>query len=152
MKTITRAFLCAVAYIAAIAFGEVRAQYAPQWITKDLDAGRYKLSAYEENGVYYCSVRDARIIDMRFENGYAQIIFEHDAPHFFQDKEISPNLLKKLRTVEIGQSYNLLCVHSFFRDDWQARYDAEHTVNDRLLNITKTQRIKAEDKDLVAVP
>jgi hypothetical protein len=152
MKTITRTFLCAVASIAAIAFGEVRAQYAPQWISKDLDAGRYKLSAYEENGVYYCSVGDARIIDMRFENGYAQIMFEHDPPRFFQDKEISPNLLKKLRTVGIGQFYNLLCVHSFFRDDWQARYDTEHTVNDRLLNITKTQRIKTEDKDLVAVP
>jgi hypothetical protein len=152
MKTIPRAFLCAVACIAAIAFDEVRAQYAPQWITKDLDAGRYKLSAYEENGVYYCSVGDARIIDMQFENGYAQIIFEHDAPRFFQEKEISPNLLKKLRIVQIGQFYNLLCVHSFFRDDWQARYDAEHTVNDRLLNITKTQHTKTQDKDLVTVP
>ena len=152
MKTITRAFLCVVACIAAIAFGEVRAQYAPQWIAKDLDAGRYKLSAYEENGIYYCSVGDAKIIDMNFENGYSLIIFERDAPRFFQDKEISPDLLKKLRTVEIGQSYNLLCVHSFFRDDWQARYDAEHTVNDRLLNITKTQHIKTQDKDLVEIP
>ena len=89
MKTIPRAFLCAVACIAAIAFGEVRAQYAPQWITKDLDAGRYKLSAYEENGVYYCSVGDARIIDMRFENGYSLIIFERDAPRFFQEGDFS---------------------------------------------------------------
>ena len=63
MKTITRTFLCAAA-IAAIAFGEVRAQYAPQWIAKELDAGHYKLSAYEQNGVHYCSVGDAKIIDM----------------------------------------------------------------------------------------
>jgi hypothetical protein len=152
MKTIPRAFLYAVACIAAIALGEVRAQYAPQWIAKELDAGHYKLSAYEQNGVHYCSVGDAKIIDMTFENGYALIIFERDAPRFFQEKEISPDLLKKLRTVELGQFYNLLCVHSFFRDDWQARYDTEHTVNDRLLHITKTQHRKTQDKDLVEIP
>jgi hypothetical protein len=143
MKAVPKSFLCAVACITAVALGDARAQwnYTPEWITKELAVGRYKLSAYEENGINYCSVGDAKVIDMRFEDGYALIIFEHDAPHFFQEKEISPVLLIKLRSVELGQSYNLLCVHSFFRDDWQARYDADNTVNDRLLTITQTQHI-----------
>jgi hypothetical protein len=152
MKNMLRSFLYAVACVAGIALGEVQAQQRHHWITKELGAGRYKLSTYEENGVYYCSVGDGKIIDMQFENGYVLIIFERDAPRFFLETELSPDLVRKLRAVELGQFYSLLCVHSFFRDDWQARYDADHTVNDRLLNIIKRQDMKKQDKDLVTVP
>jgi hypothetical protein len=61
--------------------------------------------------------------------------------------ETRPDLLGKLRAIEIEQFYSVLCIHSFFRDDWQERYDAEHTVSARLLNIRETQ-----SKELVAIP
>jgi hypothetical protein len=48
--------------------------------------------------------------------------------------------------IEIGQFYSVLCIH-FFRDDWQERFDAKHTVSARLLNIRKTQ-----GKKFVAIP
>ena len=83
----------------------------------------------------------------QFENGYVLIIFEHAAPRFFLEKEIAPDLLGKLRAIEIEQFYSVLCIHSFFRDDWQERYDAEHTVSNRLLNIRETQ-----GKEFVAIP
>jgi hypothetical protein len=67
------------------------------------------------------------------------------APRFFLQKEISPDLLIKLQAIALDQFYNVLCVHSFFRDDWQNRYDEDHTVSDRLLNIKK------QDKELVDV-
>ena len=130
-------FLGVVAFVAGMTFSEARAQQVHQWITKELANGSYKLSEYEENGLYYCSSAEQKIVDTRFENGYALIIFEHAAPRFFLQREISPDLLAKLRAIELEQFYNTLCIHSFFRDDWQKRYDEDHTVSDRLLNIKK---------------
>jgi len=138
-------FLGVVAFVAGMTFSEARAQQVHQWITKELANGSYKLSEYEENGLYYCSSAEQKIVDTRFENGYALIVFEHAAPRFFLQREISPDLLAKLRAIELEQFYNVLCIHSFFRDDWQKRYDEDHTVSDRLLNIKK------HDKELVNV-
>ena len=109
-----------------------------QWITRELETRNYRLSLYERDGLRYCSVGDQKIIETQFENGYVLIILERGAPVFFLEKEISPDLLRKLRAVELGQFYSVLCVHSFFRDDWQERYDAERTVSDRLLNIRRS--------------
>lgn len=138
-------FLGVVAFVAGMTFSEARAQQVHQWITKELANGSYKLSEYEENGLYYCSSAEQKIVDTRFENGYALIVFEHAAPRFFLQREISPDLLAKLRAIELEQFYNTLCIHSFFRDDWQKLYDEDHTVSDRLLNIKK------HDKELVNV-
>ena len=138
-------FLGVVAFVAGMTFSEARAQQVHQWITKELANGSYKLSEYEENGLYYCSSAEQKIVDTRFENGYALIIFEHAAPRFFLQREISPDLLAKLRAIELEQFYNTLCIHSFFRDDWQKLYDEDHAVSDRLLNIKK------HDKELVDV-
>jgi hypothetical protein len=146
MRSTFRSFLFIVALVASRALSEAQAQETHDWITRELDARDYKLSSYEENGVYYCSIGDQKIIDTQFENGYVQIIFEHAAPRFFLEKEIAPDLLGKLRAIEIGQFYSVLCIHSFFRDDWQEHYDAEHTVSARLLNIRKKQ-----DKEFVAI-
>jgi hypothetical protein len=147
MKSSFRSFLSVLALVAGIALSEAQAQQTHQWITRELDARDYKLSSYEQNGVYYCSIADQKIIDTQFENGYVLIIFEHAAPRFFLEKEIAPDLLGKLRAIEIGEFYSVLCIHSFFRDDWQERYDAEHTVNARFLNIRKTQ-----GREFVAIP
>jgi len=54
------------------------------------------------------------IIDTQFENGYVLIIFEHAAPLFFLEKEIAPDLLGKVRAIEMEQFYSVLCIHSFF--------------------------------------
>lgn len=140
-------FLSVVVVVADIALSEAQAQQTHQWIKRELDARDYKLSSYERNGLYYCSSEDQKIVDTQFENGYVLIIFEHATPRFFLEKEIVPDLLGKLRAIEIEQFYSVLCIHSFFRDDWQERYDAEHTVSARLLNISKTQ-----SKEFVAIP
>lgn len=145
MRISARYFLCLVALIAALTLGEAQAQQVHRWIEKELATGSYKLSEYEENGLYYCSSAEQKIVDTRFENGYALIVFEHAAPRFFLQREISPDLLAKLRAIELEQFYNTLCIHSFFRDDWQKLYDEDHTVSDRLLNIKK------HDKELVDV-
>ena len=145
MRISARYFLCLVALIAALTLGEAQAQQVHRWIEKELATGSYKLSEYEENGLYYCSSAEQKIVETRFENGYALIVFEHAAPRFFLQREISPDLLAKLRAIELEQFYNTLCIHSFFRDDWQKLYDEDHTVSDRLLNIKK------HDKELVDV-
>ena len=131
--------------VAGLTLSEAQAQQVHRWITRELANGSYKLSEYEENGLYYCSSAEQRIVETRFENGYVLIIFEQAAPRFFLQREISPDLLAKLRVIELEQFYNTLCIHSFFRDDWQKRYDEDHTVSDRLLNIKK------HDKELVDV-
>jgi len=145
MRSSVGVFLAVVLVLTNIALSEAQAQETRQWITRELDARDYKLSAYEQNGLYYCSSRD-QIVDTQFENGYVLLIFEHAAPRFFLEKEIVPDLVGKLRAIEVGQFYSILCIHSFFRDDWQERYDAEHTVSDRLLNIRK------ESTEFVAIP
>ena len=89
MKSSFRSFLSVLALVAGIAFSEAQAQQTHQWITRELDARDYKLSSYEQNGVYYCSIADQKIIDTQFENGYVLIIFEHAAPRFFLEKEIA---------------------------------------------------------------
>jgi len=138
-------FLGVVAFVAGLTLSDAQAQQVHRWITGELANGSYQLSEYEENGLYYCSSAEQKIVDTRFENGYALIVFEHAAPRFFLQREISPDLLAKLRAIELEQFYNVLCIHSFFRDDWQKRYDEDHTVSDRLLNIKK------HDKELVDV-
>ena len=147
MRSSSGFFLSVVALVAGIALSEAQAQQTHQWIARELDARDYKLSSYEQNGLYYCSSRDQKIIETQFENGYVLLIFEHAAPRFFREKEIAPDLLGKLRAIETGQFYSVLCIHSFFRDDWQERYDAEHTVSDRLLNIRKEQ----ENREFVEI-
>ena len=145
MRISSRHFLCLVVLVAGLSLSEAQAQQVHRWITRELANGSYKLSEYEENGLYYCSSAEQKIVDTKFENGYALIVFEHAAPRFFLQREISADLLKKLQAIEIEQFYNVLCVHSFFRDDWQKRYDEHHTVTDRLLNIKK------HDKELADV-
>jgi len=145
MRNSSRYFLCLVVFVAGLTLRDAQAQQVHQWITGELANGSYQLSEYEENGLYYCSSAEQKIVDTRFENGYALIVFEHAAPRFFLQREISPDLLAKLRAIELEQFYNVLCIHSFFRDDWQKRYDEDHTVSDRLLNIKK------HDKELVNV-
>jgi len=141
-----RSLLFFITSVAGIGSSEAQAQPVHRWIARELANGSYRLSEDEENGLYYCSSAEQKIVDTKFENGYALIIFEHAAPRFFLQKEISPDLLKKLQAIELDQFYNLLCVHSFFRDDWQNRYDEDHTVSDRLLNIKK------QEKQLVGIP
>ena len=97
MRISARYFLCLVALIAALTLGEAQAQQVHRWIEKELATGSYKLSEYEENGLYYCSSAEQKIVDTRFENGYALIVFEHAAPRFFLQREISPDLHAKLR-------------------------------------------------------
>ena len=145
MKISSKHFLCLVVLVTGLSLCEAQAQQAHRWITRELANGSYKLSEYEENGLYYCSTAEQKIVETQFENGYALIIFEHAAPRFFLQREISPDLLIKLQAIELEQFYNVLCLHSFFRDDWQKRYDEDHTVSDRLLNIKK------QDKELVDV-
>lgn len=145
MRISSSYFLCFIVFVAGLTLSEAQAQQVHRWITREVASGSYKLSEYEENGLYYCSSAEQKIVDTRFENGYALIVFEHAAPRFFLQREISPDLLAKLRAIELEQFYNTLCVHSFFRDDWQNRYDEDHTVSDRLLNIKK------HNKELVHV-
>ncbi len=145
MRSSFRSFLFVVALIAPIVVSEAQAQQVHQWITRELATGNYKLSSHEENGLYYCSSAEQKIVDTQFENGYVLIVFEHAAPRFFLQREISLDLLRKLRAIELEQFYSVLCIHSFFRNDWQNRYDEDHTVSDRLLNINK------QDKQLVDI-
>ncbi len=137
MKRRLSSFLFFVALATIGSPSKAKAEQGIEWISKELAARDYKMSSYEENGVYYCSTPNQKIIDTEFKDGYVLIIFEHEAPRFFMEKELSPELLTKLKAIEAGQFYSVLCIHSFFRDDWQERYDAEHKVSDRLLNITK---------------
>ena len=145
MRISSRYFLCLIVFVAGLTLSEAQAQQVHRWITRELTNGSYKLSEYEENGLYYCSSAEQKIVETRFENGYALIIFEHATPRFFLQREISPDLLKKLKAIELDQFYSVLCIHSFFRDDWQKRYDEDHVVSDRLLNIKK------QDKEIVDV-
>lgn len=132
-----RPFLFIVALLAIGVPSKAKAEPGGEWVSRELAMRDYKISAYEQDGVYYCSVTGEKIIETQFKDGYALIIFEREAPRFFMEKELSPDLLTKLKAIELGQFYTVLCIHSSFRDDWQQRYDAEHAVSDRLLNIRK---------------
>ncbi|HEX7233069.1 MAG TPA: hypothetical protein VF452_21980 [Candidatus Binatia bacterium] len=146
MKITFRYFICVVVLVAGLTFSEAQAQQVHRWITREFANGTYNVSEYEEIGLYYCSTAEQKIVDTHFENGYVLIVFDHAAPRFFLQREISPDLIIKLQAIELEQFYNVLCIHSFFRDDWQKRYDEDHTVSDRLLNIRKPE------KELVAIP
>lgn len=145
MRRTFSSFLFFVALAAIGVPSKANAEESIEWISRELATRDYKISSYEEDGVYYCSTRD-QIIDTEFKDGYALIIFEREAPRFFMEKELSSELLSKLKTIDVGESYSVLCMRSFFRDDWQERYDAEHTVTDRLLNVWK------RPKELVKLP
>lgn len=93
------------------------------WIDRQVRKGKYKLSASEEEGLYFCSVRNGKVLEVELERGFVTVIFHSDAPRFFRQSEISQEMLVKLASVTTNQTLDLLCVHSFYRDDWQARYD-----------------------------
>ncbi len=141
-----RNFFLATVLAATLTSGVAQAQQDLRWITNQVDSGNYNLSEYERNGAYYCSSVDQKVIDTSFENGYALIVFAQAAPLFFQQRELSPQLLRKLKDIEPGQYYSVLCIHSFFRDDWQDRYDAEGTVTDKLLNVEKIPSLVSEER------
>ncbi|MBM4260935.1 MAG: hypothetical protein FJ145_05760 [Deltaproteobacteria bacterium] len=72
------ATVAAVALIAltdAVSAGE-------HWTDPHLKAGRYNLSLAEEQGVYSCSVRDGKVVDVEFSRGYVTVIFDAAAPRF----------------------------------------------------------------------
>ncbi len=145
MKT-RRKFFLAI-FFAAISIGSVaQAQQGLQWITSQVDNGNYNLSEYERNGAYYCSSVGQKVIDTSLENGYVQIIFAQAAPLFFRQKELSSQLLRKVKAIELGQFYSTLCIHSFFRDDWQDRYDADGSVTDKLLNVEKVPELVSQER------
>ncbi len=54
MRSSFRSFLSVVALVAGIALSEAQAQETRDWITIELEAGNYRLSSYEQNGLYYC--------------------------------------------------------------------------------------------------
>ncbi|HEX7230590.1 MAG TPA: hypothetical protein VF452_09365, partial [Candidatus Binatia bacterium] len=74
--------------------------------------GQRKLyvSEYEENGLCYCSTAEQKIVDTQFENGYVLIVFEHAAPRFSLQREISLDFSMKLQAIELEQFYNVLCI------------------------------------------
>lgn len=145
MKT-RRQFFLAI-FFAAISIGGVaQAQEGLQWITSQVDNGNYNLSEYERNGAYYCSTVGQKVIDTSFEDGYVLIIFAQAAPLFFRQKELSSQLLRKVKAIELGQFYSILCIHSFFRDDWQDRYDADGSVTDQLLNVEKVPELVSQER------
>jgi len=53
--------------VAGLTFSEAQAQQAHGWITRELANGSYNLSEYEENGLYYCSTAEQKIVDTQFE-------------------------------------------------------------------------------------
>ena len=108
---------------------------AQHWVEQHLRTGQYKLSQSENDGLYFCSVREEKVIEVEFKRGFVTIIFDSAAPRFFKQTEISEELLRRLTSVSANQLLNVLCVHSFYRDDWQARYDEDLAVNHRLLDI-----------------
>jgi hypothetical protein len=120
----------APAYVQASS--EARSEH---WIQQQLQNGQYKLSQSENEGLYFCSIRGGRVIDVEFERGFVTVIFDDAAPLFFQQAEISEELLRKLTSVKTNRFLTVLCVHSFYRDDWQTRYDENLSVNHKLLDI-----------------
>ena len=106
-----------------------------QWISKKSEASGYNLSPYEQKGAYHCSIREQEIVGIQIDDGFVLIIFRRGGPISFLKKEISVELLRKLNNVNVGHFYSVLCLHSFFRDDWQEVYDKQGKVNHRLLNI-----------------
>lgn len=105
------------------------------WIEKRLRQHDYSLSAAEKEGLYFCSLREVKVLNVEIDKGFATVISYSSAPRFFKLTEVAAPLMAKLLGVVTGQTINLLCVHSFFRDDWQARYDEEGTVHHKLVDL-----------------
>jgi hypothetical protein len=76
-----------------------------------------------------------KVIEVEFERGFVTLVFDSEPPRFFKQTEIPEELLRKLTSVTANQFLNVLCVHSFYRDDWQARYDEDLAVTHKLLDI-----------------
>jgi hypothetical protein len=108
---------------------------AEHWIDRQVRKGNYKLSLSEAEGLYACSVREGKVLEVELEPGFVTVIFHSDPPRFFRQSELSREMLAKLSSVNENQTVDLLCVHSFYRDDWQARYDEDRTINHKLLDI-----------------
>jgi hypothetical protein len=104
-------------------------------VTKELIKKDYKLSSHERHGAYFCSVKESPIATIEFREGFVVISFSQDGPVGFVEREIPKDLVQKVRHIEPGKFYKVLCVHSAFRDDWQQRYDANREVYHRLLDI-----------------
>jgi hypothetical protein len=60
------------------------------WIEEQLRTGQYDLSQSEEEGLYSCSVREGKIIEVEFERDFVTVIFDDAAPRFL-------NKLRSLR-------------------------------------------------------
>jgi hypothetical protein len=106
-----------------------------RWIEHQLRNGKYELSLSEQEGLYFCSVDSQRVVEVQFERHFVTIIFDPGAPLFFRQAELPSDLLHKLGSMRSIGFYGVLCVHSFFRDDWQKRYDEHGQVTHRLLDI-----------------
>ena len=125
--------LCLAIQGAAPAFAEKDS--GGQWIERELQDGKYSLSEDERDAVPRCSIYRQNVVEVAFEPKFVTIIFDAWAPIFFRQSEISSDLLQKLRAMKVPGSYSVLCVHSFYRDDWQKQYDLYGAVNHKLLNI-----------------
>ena len=107
------------------------------WIDRQVRKGNYKLSLSEAEGLYSCSVRDGKVLEVEVEREFVTVIFHSDAPRFFRRSELSQEMLAKLSSVKVNQAVDLMCVHSFYRDDWQARYDEDRTVNHKFVDLVR---------------
>jgi hypothetical protein len=126
--------------ILVLAWQSLQADTDEHWVTNELKKKDYKLSSHEKQGVYFCSVKEGPIATIEFRDGFVVISFSQDGPLSFVEQEIPKHLLQKLRYLEPGKFYRVLCVHSAFRDDWQQRYDANRQVYHTLLNIERIEK------------
>jgi hypothetical protein len=135
------ALLVAVAIsISVPAWHSLQAETDEHWVTKELKKKDYKLSSHEKHGAYFCSVKESPIAGVEFREGFVIISFSQDGPLGFVEQEMPDHLVQKLRYIEPGKFYSVLCVHSAFRDDWQQRYDANKNVYHKLLNIERVEK------------
>jgi hypothetical protein len=111
-----------------------------RWLERQLRKGKYTLSPSEQEGLYFCSADPQRVVEVQFERGFVTIIFDPGAPLFFRQAELSSDLVQKLGNMKLMGFYGVLCVHSFFRDDWQIRYDEDGQVTHRLLDIFESEK------------
>jgi hypothetical protein len=101
MRNSSRYFLCLIVFGAGLTLSDAQAQQVHRWITGELANGSYTLSDYEENGLYCCSSAEQKIVDTKFENGYALIIFEHAALAFSCKKRSHRICLKNCKPLSL---------------------------------------------------
>ena len=111
-----------------------------RWIEHQLRRGKYELSLSEQEGLYFCSVDQQRVVEVQFEGDFVTIIFDPGAPLFFRQAELSSDLLQQLGSLKLMGFYSVLCVHSFFRDDWQKQYDENGQVTNKLLAVFESDK------------